>query len=60
MAGKLFALKKWLSIADAAKRLSASFGEEVTEADIFRLALDGELRLSCGGAAPPKDAPAAQ
>lgn len=46
MAGKLFALKKWLSIADAAKRLSASFGEEVTEADIFRLALDGELRLS--------------
>jgi len=43
---KLFSLKEWLSLADAAKRLSTSFGEEVTEADIIQLALEGRLRLS--------------
>jgi hypothetical protein len=43
---KLFKLKKWLNVSDAAKRLAITFGEDVTEADVFRLALDGHLRLS--------------
>lgn len=43
---KLFALKDWLPLSDAAKRLSVSFGEEVTEADVIQLALDKHLRLS--------------
>lgn len=43
---RLFTLKKWLSLSDAAKRLSTSFDEEVTEADVIQLALDGHLRLS--------------
>ena len=43
---KLFKLKKWVSLADAAKRLSATLGEDVSEADILRLALDGHLKLS--------------
>lgn len=44
--GKLFNLKEWLTVADAAQHLSIVFGEEVTEADIYRLALDGKLTLS--------------
>lgn len=44
--GKLFNLKEWLTVADAARHLSIVFGEEVTEADVLRLALDGRLRLS--------------
>lgn len=43
---KLLKLKKWLTVEDAAKRLSISVGEDVTEADILRLALDGHLTLS--------------
>lgn len=43
---KLLKLKKWLTVADAARRLSISVGEDVTEADILRLALDGHLTLS--------------
>lgn len=43
---KLFNLKEWLTVADAARHLSIVFGEEVTEADVLRLALDGRLRLS--------------
>jgi len=43
---KLFNLKEWLTIADTAKHLSIVFEEEVTEADVLRLALDGELQLS--------------
>lgn len=43
---KLLKLKSWLTVEDAAKRLSISAGEEVTEADILRLALDGHLTLS--------------
>lgn len=31
---------------DAAKHLSIAFGEEVSEADVLRLALDGHLKLS--------------
>ena len=31
--GKLFNLKEWLTVADAARHLSIVFGEDVTEAD---------------------------
>lgn len=44
--GKLFNLKAWLTVADAARHLSIVFGEDVTEADVLRLALDRQLRLS--------------
>lgn len=44
--GKLFNLKEWLTVADAARHLSIVFGEDVTKADVLRLALDGRLRLS--------------
>lgn len=54
---KLFRLKDWLSVADAAKHLAIVFGEEVTEADVLRFALDGDLTLSVnfvnGGRARP-------
>jgi hypothetical protein len=54
---KLFKLKRWLTVADAAKHLSTVFGEEVTEADVFRFALEGTLKLSVnvvnGGRARP-------
>lgn len=43
---KLFQLKKWLTVPEAADRLSSSFGEKVVEADVLRLALDGHLTLS--------------
>ncbi len=44
--GKLFNLKQWLTVEDAAKHLSIVFGENVSVADVFRLALDQELTLS--------------
>ena len=44
--GKLFNLKEWLTVTDAARHLAIVFGEDVTEADVLRLALDGRLRLS--------------
>ncbi len=43
---KLFKLKQWLTLEDAAKRLSTTLGEQVTVADILQLALDGRLKLS--------------
>lgn len=43
---KLFKLKEWLIVPDAARHLSIAFGEEVSKADVLRLALDGRLRLS--------------
>lgn len=43
---KLFKLKEWVTVPDAARHLSIIFGEEVTEADVLRLALDKQLRLS--------------
>ena len=43
---KLLKLKQWLTVADAARHLSILFGEDVSEADVFRLALDGHLTLS--------------
>jgi hypothetical protein len=43
---KLFKLKAWLTLPEAAKHLSGVCGEEVTEANILRLALDSHLKLS--------------
>lgn len=55
--GKLFNLKQWLTVDDAAKHLSIVFGEDVAVADVFQLALDRELTLSVhfvnGGHARP-------
>jgi len=44
--GKLFNLKEWLTVREAAQHLSIVFGEEVSEADVLRLALEGHLKLS--------------
>jgi len=43
---KLLNLKQWLTVADAARHLGILFGEDVSEADVLRLALDGHLTLS--------------
>jgi len=43
---KLFMLKQWLTIPDAARYLSIILGEEVSEADVLMLAIDGHLTLS--------------
>ena len=43
---KILKLKEWLTIEEAATRLSASAGEEVSGADVLRFALDGHLTLS--------------
>jgi len=43
---KLFKLKEWLIVPDAARHLSIVFEEEISEADVLRLALDGQLKLS--------------
>jgi len=43
---KLLKLKDWLTVPDAARHLSILFGEDVTEADVLRFALDGRLKLS--------------
>ena len=43
---KLLHLKEWLTIKDAASNLSSLFDEQVSEADILRLGLDGKLVLS--------------
>jgi hypothetical protein len=43
---KLFKLKEWLTLPEAARHLSGVCGEEITEADILRLALAKHLTLS--------------
>jgi hypothetical protein len=43
---KLLRLKDWLTVPDAARHLSILFGDDVSEADVLRLALDGRLTLS--------------
>ena len=43
---KLFELKEWLNLPDAAAHLSKVFKEDVNEADLLRLALDDQLKLS--------------
>jgi hypothetical protein len=41
-----FPSKEWLTLEQAAKRLGDITGEEVTVADVLRLALDKQIRLS--------------
>lgn len=63
---KLLGLKQWLTLEDAARHLAILFGEDVTEVDVLRLALDGHLTLSvnfvnhargrCGPVVPIQDA----
>lgn len=43
---KLFKLKEWLTVPEAAQHLSSSFDEEISESDMLRLSLDGHLRMS--------------
>jgi hypothetical protein len=43
---KLFSLKEWLTVPETAKHLSILFGEDVTEVDVLRLALDGHITMS--------------
>lgn len=43
---KISKLKQWFTLEDAAKEISKSAKEEITEADILQLALDGRLTLS--------------
>ncbi|MFK3725576.1 hypothetical protein ACI2KE_17295 [Pseudomonas monteilii] len=43
---KILKLREWLTVDEAARRLSASSRESVSEADLLRLALDGHLTLS--------------
>jgi hypothetical protein len=43
---KLFKLKKWHTINEAAENLSELLGETVGPADIYRLCLDGHLTIS--------------
>jgi hypothetical protein len=43
---KLLKLKEWLTVPDAARRLSGICGEPVSDADVLRLGLDGHLTLS--------------
>lgn len=43
---KLFKLKEWLTLDEAANHLSNVFGEPVTLADIYRFSLDKHITLS--------------
>lgn len=43
---KLFKLKQWLTLLDTAKYLTSLFEEEVNEADVLQLVLNGHLKLS--------------
>ena len=43
---KLFKLKEWLTLDEAANYIAASIGEDVYEKDILRLVLDKHLTLS--------------
>ena len=43
---KLFKLKEWVAIPVAARHLSRILNDEVSEADIIQMAIDGHIRLS--------------
>ncbi|ABI39856.1 hypothetical protein Shewmr4_2785 [Shewanella sp. MR-4] len=43
---KLFKLKEWLTLDEVVKHIANVLGEPITLADIYRLALDGNLKLS--------------
>lgn len=42
---KIYKLKQWYSVDDAANRLSLTLGEEVSTAEMLELALDGQISL---------------
>jgi hypothetical protein len=44
--GRLTKLRNWLTVPEAARYLALVFGEDVTEADILRFGLDGQLKLA--------------
>lgn len=44
--GRLFKLKEWLTLDEAAIHISNVLGEPATTADLYRFALDGHLKLS--------------
>lgn len=43
---KMLKLLEWVTVPQAAKHLAAIVGEEVSEVDVLRLALDGRIALS--------------
>ena len=43
---KLVKLKQWLTVSEAAQYLALVCGEDVTDADVYQLALDGDLKIS--------------
>lgn len=43
---KLYRLKSWYTLADAAARLSLTLAEPITENDVIQLAADGEITVS--------------
>jgi hypothetical protein len=43
---RLFKLKEWLTLDEAAAHISNVLGEPATVPDLFRFALDGHLTLS--------------
>jgi hypothetical protein len=43
---KLLKMKAWLTASETAKHLSTLFGEDVSEADVLRLALDEKLKIA--------------
>jgi hypothetical protein len=44
--GKLLGLKEWVTVPDAARRLSIVCGDDATESDVLQLALDRRIKLS--------------
>lgn len=46
MTPDLWKLREWLTISQAAEYLSSKIDDDVSEADILRLGLDGQLKLS--------------
>jgi hypothetical protein len=42
---KLYKLKSWFSIGEAANRLGAAIGEQVSGKDMLNLVLEGHIRL---------------
>lgn len=44
--GKLYKLKKWLTVDEVAQRLSIELEEKVTKADVLQLAVDEKLKIS--------------
>ena len=46
MISKLFKLKEWLTLDEAVNHISNVLGEPISQCDIYKLALDGHLKLS--------------